>query len=424
MKLIYFFILRISLALTVVLTVWAVMFYIAVMDEVDEEVDDVLEDYSEVIILRALVGEELPSHDSGSGHQYFLRQVSEDYAHSRSSIAYGDTVMYIPDKREMEPVRTLTTIFHDCDDAHWELTVSAPTLEKDDLREAMANWVVNLYVIMLVLIILISVWVFYRNMRPLYVLLQWLDRYTIGGHNEPLHNNTSVSEFRKLNEAAVRYAERSEHLFDQQKQFIGNASHEMQTPLAICQSRIEMLMEDETLSEAQLEELAKTHLTLDHLAKLNKTLLLLSKIENGQFSDTTPVDANELLKRYLQDFSEAYAYRHITVSLDERGTFRPVMNETLAVTLLTNLLKNAFVHNVEGGEIRITLTRRGVTFANTAEGEPLDTSRIFNRFYQGTKKEGSTGLGLAIADTICKMQPVSLRYFYRKGWHCFFVGGK
>ena len=97
----------------------------------------------------------------------------------------------------------------------------------------------------------------------------------------------------KLNEAAVRYAERSEQMFEQQKQFIGNASHEMQTPLAICRNRLEMLMEDENLSESQLEELMKTHQTLEHITKLNKSLLLLSKIENGQFTDTVQVEVNK-----------------------------------------------------------------------------------------------------------------------------------
>lgn len=123
----------------------------------------------------------------------------------------------------------------------------------------MAGWMIFLYIALLLTIIVINVWVFYRNMRPLYVLLHWLDQYRIGKVNEPLQNNTRVSEFRKLNEAAVRYAERSEQMFEQQKQFIGNASHEMQTPLAICRNRLEMLMEDENLSESQLEELMKTH---------------------------------------------------------------------------------------------------------------------------------------------------------------------
>ena len=98
-------------------------------------------------------------------------------------------------------------------------------------------------------------------------------------------------------------------MFEQQKQFIGNASHEMQTPLAICRNRLEMLMEDENLSESQLEELMKTHQTLEHITKLNKSLLLLSKIENGQFTDTVQVEVNKLLRQYLEDYKEVYQYR-------------------------------------------------------------------------------------------------------------------
>lgn len=419
MKLIYYVIIRISLVLSVLLTGWAVFFYFAVMDEVNDEMDDSLEDYSETIIIRALAGEELPSKNTASNNQYFLREVTADYAASRDDIIYRDSMVYIPEKGETEPARILTTLFRDDGEKYFELTVAAPSIEKDDLKDAMAGWIVFLYVTLLLTIIVINVWVFYRNMRPLYVLLHWLDKYRMGKKNEPLQNKTHVSEFRKLNEAVVRYAERSERMFEQQKQFIGNASHEMQTPLAICRNRLEMLMEDESLSENQLEELMKTHQTLEHITKLNKSLLLLSKIENGQFADTVPVEVNKLLGQYLEDYKEVYQYRGITVRLEEEGTFCLTMNETLAAVLLTNLLKNAFVHNIDGGHIRIVITRHGMAFCNTGAGQPLDARRIFERFYQGKKKEGSTGLGLAIADTICRLYSLNLSYHYADGEHCF-----
>ena len=95
----------------------------------------------------------------------------------------------------------------------------------------------------------------------------------------------------------------------------------MQTPLAICRNRLEMLMEDENLSESQLEELMKTHQTLEHITKLNKSLLLLSKIENGQFTDTTQVEVNKLLRQYLEDYKEVYQYREIIISVEEEGSF-------------------------------------------------------------------------------------------------------
>lgn len=422
MKLIYYILLRISLALTVILTGWAIFFYVAVMDEVNDEVDDALEDYSETIIIRALAGEELPSTSIASNNQYFLKEVTEDYAGHRDDIIYKDSMVYIPEKRETEPARILTTIFKDDDDRYFELTVATPSIEKDDLKEAITGWIIFLYFILLLIIIIITVWVFYQNMRPLYTLLHWLDKYRIGTKNEPLQNETNVSEFRKLNEAAIRYAERSEQMFEQQKQFIGNASHEMQTPLAICRNRLEMLMEDESLSEGQLEELIKTLQTLEHITKLNKSLLLLSKIENGQFTETAQVEVNVLLKQYLADYEEVYEYRGIETTLHEEDSFHITMNETLAVVLFTNLLKNAFVHNVEGGRIHIVITSHSVTFRNTAVKEALDTAHIFERFYQGgKKKEGSTGLGLAIVDSICKIQSLGLRYYYQAGEHCFEV---
>lgn len=129
-------------------------------------------------------------------------------------------------------------------------------------------------------------------------------------------------------------------------------------------------MEDDSLSEAQLEELIKTHQTLEHITKLNKSLLLLSKIDNGQFSDTRTVEFNSMLKRYIEDYKEVYGYREIELTLDEQGIFRAEMNESLAVALITNLLKNAFVHNVDGGHIRIEITGHSMTFRNSGSGAP------------------------------------------------------
>ena len=419
MKLIYYIILRITLALTLILTVWAVFFYVTMIDEVNDEVDDALEDYSETIIIRALAGEELPSKTNGSNNQYYMTEVSKEYAENQEDIQYKDSMVYIEEKGETEPARILTTIFQDDEGRYHELTVSTPSIEKDDLKDAIQVWIIFLYVALLFCIIIISVWVFYRNMRPLYVLLHWLDNYQTGKKNEPLNNNTQITEFRKLNDAATRYVERTEQMFEQQKQFIGNASHEIQTPLAICRNRLEMLMEDDSLSEKQLEELIKTHQTLEYITKLNKSLLLLTKIDNGRFTDAKQLEFNILLKQYLQDYKEVYNYRNIETCIEEQDIFNITMNESLAVALLTNLLKNAFVHNVDRGHIRIVVTKNNITFRNTGVEHPLDKEHIFERFYQGAKKEGSTGLGLAIAESICRLQHLTLRYYYEQKEHCF-----
>jgi len=421
MKLFYRVLLRLSIGIILILTGWAVCFYIAIIDEINDEIDDSLEDYSELIIIRSLTGKELPSRNSGSNNQYFLTEIDEEYANQHEDISYQDSMIYIPEKGECEPARILTTLFKNKEDIYYKLTVSTPTIEKEDLRSAILHLIVYLYVALLLTIILINIWVFRKSMKPLYTLLHWLDNYRLGKKNRPLQNQTNITEFRKLNEATIRYAARSEEMFEQQKQFIGNASHEIQTPLAICQNRIEMLMEDESLSEAQLEELLKTQQTLDHVTKLNKSLLLLSKIDNSQFSDVATVNLNKILKQYIEDYKEVYGYKNISLTINEKGTFQTEINESIATVLMTNLLKNAYVHNTESGYISIHLTPQRITFSNSGEKKALNEKRIFERFYQGNKKEGSTGLGLAIAYSICKQYGLRLSYLYKNEAHNFFI---
>ena len=405
----------------IILLGWAVFFYLGIMSEVNDEVDDSLEDYSELIITRSLAGKELPAHDSGSNNQYFLREVDESYVRSHQAISYRDSMIYIKEKNETEPARILTTIFKDNENRHYELSVFTPTIEKRDLQEAIFHLLIALFATLLIAILVINIWVFRRSMKPFYQLLNWLDKYRLGQENEPLDISTYTTEFRKLNETVKRYASHSEEIYRQQKLFIGNASHEIQTPLAVCQNRIEMLMEDESLSEEQLSELAKTYQTLEYVSKLNKSLLLLSKIDNSQFVDSANVCINELVHRYMDDYQEVYDYKEIQITLNEKENFHLLINETLATMLITNLLKNAYVHNNEHGTIQIEIGKDYITFSNSGDLQPLDEKRIFERFYQGKKKEGTTGLGLAIVAAICRQCSLAVSYRFVNNMHEFHV---
>jgi signal transduction histidine kinase len=421
MKLFYRVLIHLLTGIVVVLSGWAVCFYFAIVDEINDEIDDSLEDYSELIIIRSLAGKELPSSDSGSNNQYFLREVSEAYVRTRERIRYQDTMVYIAEKKETEPARILTTIFRNDAGQYYELSVSTPTIEKQDLRESIFYLLIGLFVILLVTILIINIWVFYRSMKPFYVLLHWLGDYRLGQTHKPLYNPTHTSEFQKLNDTVIRFAQHSEEVFQQQKQFIGNASHEIQTPLAVCRNRLEMLMEDETLTEQQLGEIIKTYETLEYVSKLNKSLLLLSKIDNHQYSETSKVCLNDILHSLIPDFEEVYAFKEVSLSLEENARLCADMNEVLATVLMTNLLKNAFVHNVEDGSIRITINKESICFSNTGTLVALDEKRVFERFYQGNKKEGSTGLGLAIANAVCRQFNLELKYVFKDGMHQFWV---
>lgn len=418
MKLITYTFIRLTPVLLAILSVWGLLFYFAIIEEINDETDDSLKDYSEHLIRRILVEEEVPAGDDGSNNTYILKEVTGEEAERNPGIRYSDSLVYIPQIRETEPARVLKTTFAHRNGRWYELTLMTPTIEKNDLREAVLRWTVWLCLAVSVCILFIHYLVFGRILRPLRALLKWFDRYTLGEKNELPSMPAVITEYRKLDEAARRSVARNEEMFEAQKQFIGNASHEMQTPLAVCRNRLEMLTEEGDLSDRQCKEISRVLDTLNYMVRLNRSLLLLSKIDNGQFTDIKMFDLNALIASRLPDYREIYADRRIEVAIEEQGILKCHMSEFLATVLVDNLLKNAFVHNRSDGRIGICLSSHGWTIRNMGKEEALDEQRIFDRFYQGEKKTGSTGLGLSLVSSVCRMSGIKIKYRF-DGCHVF-----
>lgn len=418
MKLIYRIILRLSAVLVPLMALWGMLFYYMLVREINDEADDALSSYSELVITRVLAGRELPSLNSGSNNSYTIMPVSRDYAASHPGISYRDEEVYIPELGDTEPARVLSTIFMDKDESFYELAVATPTFEKADLIRTILFWMLFLYMLLIFSIIALVYWVLKRSMHPLYKLLQWLDRYVPGGKILPLETETDIPEFRKLNAAALRAAERSERMFEQQKEFTGNASHELQTPLAILANRMEWLMDNTELTRQQAEEIVKMQRTLGGMVRLVKTLLLLAKIENGQFPDSVQVDIASLAAENLELFGEIYESKGITCRFENKMPFRVVMNESLASVLVSNLIKNAFIYSPESGEIDVAFTSDTFTVSNTGTS-PLDREHVFDRFYKRSGREGSTGLGLALVSAIARYYSITVNYSFEGVKHLF-----
>jgi signal transduction histidine kinase len=205
---------------------------------------------------------------------------------------------------------------------------------------------------------------------------------------------------------------------ERQKQFIGNASHELQTPLAILGTRIEWMIDNTQLTEEQFAELSKMRQSLHRMNRLNRTLLLLSKIENNQFPERADIDLVEIINNEIGIYSEIYG-DSIKCRTELPEHFVVNMNESLATTMITNLIKNAFLHASEDSAVDISIKNRVLAIANNGS-EPLDSSRLFDRFYTSGKK-GSTGLGLALVKSIADSYNFKIEYSFKEGKHCFKV---
>ncbi len=421
MKLLLRITLWLAVALTVLLAIWAVCFYFATIDEINDETDDSLIDYSDGLIIRKLAGVQLPSDDNGTNNTYYIKEVPEKYALSREWISFEDQEVFISSKAEFESARVLTRLFRDSEDRFFELTVAVPTFEKDDIERSILWWIVALYILMLLSVLFISVWVVSYNMRPLKAMLRWLEEYNPGKTMPPVPSDTNVTEFRHLADTIRNAAERFDVQYLEQKRFIGNASHELQTPLAACSNRIEMLLDSPDLTESQAGELIKVHRELQALITLNRTLLLLTKIENGQFPETSEINFRDLVSDSVEMFREIYPARNISVSLDIKAPFIAEANEQLAVILVRNLVKNAFIHTPPGSTVSVSMDSSGFSVSNPGD-QPLDDTKIFSRFYHGhSSREGSTGLGLAIVHSVCRSYGLTVSYRFHGSRHIFSV---
>lgn len=421
MKLVYKLTLTFIAPLVVTLGLWGWLSYRTMERKIHADTDMILKDYASDIIMRKLSGQELPDRFNGAYNTYYIKEVSPEYAEANQAVVYEDAEAFLRSQEDFASSRVRKQVFVDKDGRHYEIAVSLPTFEQETLVEHVLVWTVVLFVVLLVAMLVISVLVLNYNMRPFEALLKWMDEYVPGEPGKPVPSDTDVLEFRKLASVAQQTVERFERQYEERKLFIGNVSHELQTPLAACSNRLELILDRQDLDEETAEELVKLHRSLQHLIRLNRTLLLLTKIENGQFPEVTDVDLGRMLSESMQMYDEMYSYKEVTSSFSSTGDLTVSMNEQMASVLVGNLVKNAYVHSPHGGGIKVEVRPDGFTVSNPGT-QALDGSRLFRRFYQPSgRKEGSTGLGLALAYSVCERNGMALAYEYAGGRHQFAV---
>lgn len=420
MKLLSYTYRKLALLLFLLMAVWGVLFYYAIIDEVVDETDDTLENYGEILMESALHDPSILETEGSLMSFYKFTPISEEEGRHYRQVFYDATV-YIELEDEDEPVRVMCTAFRMPDGQYYELKLMISILERDDMVEAMLWYLGALFLLFLICTSIGIQLVLKGVFRPLHRLLDWLHCIQPGKEVPPLDNPTKIREFRQLSDAALDMGNRSYKAYEEQKQFIENASHELQTPLAIVRGKVELLAESEGMTEQQMEQLDEIYATLGRAVKLNKSLLLLSRIENGQYTEMEDVSVDEILDELLPDLMDIYEHKQVRlIRKREEQPFIIRCNHSLAQILVSNLVKNSLLHNNrEGGELQVLTTPTSLVIKNTGD-VPLDGEKLFRRFYHGMDgKKDSTGLGLAIARSIALSSSLKLTYEWQDGMHTF-----
>ena len=229
---------------------------------------------------------------------------------------------------------------------------------------------------------------------------------------------SDIDEFEMLNGVLRFMITKIQNDYKSLKEFTENISHEVQTPLAIIQNKVEQLIQDDNLTDNQVKGYSDILQSISRLSRLNKGLSQLVRIEGGQYISIDSVDITNVISNNINQLEDLIEAKEVTVNTDFGSCENMAINSNLAELLIFNLLKNAIKHNVEGGAIDIKTGNRELVISNTGSVDKLDIQNILKRFVKG-RNSNSLGLGLAIVNKICIINNIDIDYSFEEGKHSF-----
>jgi len=417
MKLLNYTSFYLAIAILLIVSVWGTIFYFIMLKDVKSEVDSGLINSKYLIIKNAKTNPTVLSREVFHGNNYTIHIMHTENKR-RIKDRFQDTIRVLQNGQQEEPVRMLKTQFTHQNQAY-ELKIVASMVAEDKLISSLVKGLLGLYAAIIISSFIVQQLLVRKIWLPFRQLLDRLRNFQLDKNQHITPITTPISEFQEMNEVITLQMEQLLQTYHSQKQFLENAAHELQTPLAISINRLELLLEEDVATEHR-PHIVRVIRTLERLNRLNASLLLLTKIENQQFTQKTPVSINNIFTYLLSEFEDLVEQKDLHVSLIDQVELQWLMNRDLAMILVSNLLKNAIVHNKRGGSIRIDIRENAFTITNDSDSASLDQNQIFERFKKQGKNKTSIGLGLAICKAIAQTHRLKLTYHFQTN-HQFIV---
>jgi two-component system, OmpR family, sensor kinase len=346
-----------------------------------------------------------------------IREVSMQSERSFETI---DTLIFDAIEKKEIPFRQISLV-DSIDGKKYFIAARDTLLEEDDLLEAIAIVIGSVFLLLLISLYFINRKLSLSIWQPFYKTLDELKEFS---HDRPGFKLSSVSqldEFTELNKTLKKLTQKVISDYQSLKRFTEDASHEIQTPLAVIQSKLETLMQYPDLKKDQAELINSAYVYTLRISKLTQTLLLLTKIANDQFPEKRAVNLSELLREKIKIFEDHIAGKSLTLNQEIEPEYFLETNFFLAESLLINLIGNAVKHSNTGGIINIRLDKSHLEISNTGAPLSVPSSKLFERFYKINKSSDSQGLGLAIVREICTLNRWEIKYEHDDDLHKFIV---
>ena len=358
--------------------------------------------------------------DGSVPYYYPFVEVREAPGQRERIIESVDTLIFDVAEKENIPFRQISSVVSI--NAKMYLIVVRDTLvEKSDMLMIIG-------IVMGLVFILLNISLYFINRKlslkiwqPFYDTLDKLKNFS---HDDPDFKLTTVSEideFIELNKTLKNLTSKVISDYQSLKRFTEDASHEIQTPLAVIQSKLETLMQSPDLKNDQAELINSAYASVQRISKLTHTLLLLTKIANDQFPEKREVNLSELIEEKINLFEDYINRKSLILKKEINPECYLETNFFLAESLVINLIGNAAKHCITGGTINVRLNKNNLEISNTGSPLSVPPSKLFERFFKTNKSSESQGLGLSIVREICTLNRWEIKYEYEDDMHKFIV---
>jgi signal transduction histidine kinase len=301
----------------------------------------------------------------------------------------------------------------------YRVRIKNSLVDRDDLIISIVSIIGGLIVLVIIGLLVINRYLSRQIWKPFYGTLEQLKQFRLDTKSALHLPPSGIDEFNNLNSTLQDLTGNSRKTYATQREFTENASHEMQTPLAILHGHLDLLLGSQPLTEEQAELINRMQQVTGRMNKLNKTLVLLARIDNNQFPKTELINLATLIEKAIRQFEEPVSQKKIMLvsHLDNRFTLSA--NRDLIEILVSNLLANAIRHNHTEGQIRIETKEHSLLISNSGQKDPLNEQFLYKRFQKQGGSNDSPGLGLAIVSRICEVSGYSIQYKFNDAIHTF-----
>jgi len=342
----------------------------------------------------------------------FIEESQKELAHS-----FSDTVLIVS-KKYMLYRKLQFSYLHS--EQHYKVSILQLQSQSDKLFKKIVIMNVGFAMLFFLIVFFVNRQSIKNALKVFYSTINKLEDFQVNKAQSLTLDTAEVKEVKKLNDVFEKMSEQIRKDFEVQKEYTENVAHELQTPLAIISSKADELMQADNLTKDQMEQLALLLETTNRLSKINQSLIFLTKIDNRFYTEGSTFSLNELIKEKLVLFETVIEDKTLKLALDLKDETHIYMDPYLAETLVVNLLKNAIVHNENGGELSIKLANQCLIIANSGTVLTFSESDIFKRFSRSEHSKKSLGIGLSIVKRICDLYNFNINYQFQEK-HIFVI---